>query len=354
MKAAVLEKLGSPLFVFGDLTPPNLGPGQVLVDIAYSGVCHSQLMEARGNRGEDRFLPHLLGHEGTGRVAAVGEGVTKVVPSDWVVLGWIKGAGLDASSVCYSQQGRKINAGGVTTFNDQAVVSENRLVKLPHGVPLDIGVLFGCAVPTGAGIVTNTVKPHAGSTVVIFGLGGIGMSALMALQLFSCKLIIVVDVSLDKLELAKDFGAHVAIDANNSDVLAKIRELTNGQGVDYAIEAAGRVDTIELAFNAVKRGSGLCVFASHPPHGHKISIDPFELICGKRILGSWGGACKPDEDIPKFAALYLSGKLPLQKLLSKRYTLEQINDALDDLEARRVNRPLLLINPTLAAEYDGA
>lgn len=354
MKAAVLEKLGSPLSVYGDLIPPLPGPGQVLVDIAYSGVCHSQLMEARGNRGEDCFLPHLLGHEGTGRVVAVGEGVTKVAPSDWVVLGWIKGTGLDASSVCYSQHGRKVNAGGVTTFNDQAVVSENRLVKLPPGVPLDIGVLFGCAVPTGAGIVTNTVKPHAGSTIVVFGLGGIGMSALMALQLFSCAKIIVVDVSVEKLALAKDFGAHVAIDAANSDVLSEIRELTNGQGVDYAVEAAGRVDTIEMAFNSVKRGGGLCVFASHPPHGQQISIDPFELICGKRLLGSWGGACSPDEDIPKFAELYRRGKLPLQKLLSKRYTLDQINEALGDLEARRVNRPLLLINPALAAEYDGA
>ena len=350
--SAVLEQLSVPLSICSNIAIPELSRGQVLVNVAYSGVCHSQLMEVRGARGEDKFVPHLLGHEGTGRVEAVGDGVTKVKPGDWVVLGWIKGTGLEAGGAKYSHAGRIINAGGVTTFNEMAVVSENRLVLLPHGVPLDIGVLFGCALPTGAGIVTNTIKPVAGSTVAVFGLGGIGLSALMATQLFDCAQVIAIDINPDKLALAKEFGASHVIDARQPGLLEQIRKMTGGVGVNYSIEATGRAQTIELAFDAVRRGGGLCVFASHPAHGSRISLDPFELICGKRILGSWGGECSPDEDIPKFAELYRQGRLPLEKLITKRYRLDQINEALDDLEAQRVGRPLLEISPLLASQYD--
>jgi S-(hydroxymethyl)glutathione dehydrogenase/alcohol dehydrogenase len=352
--AAVLEQINTPLSSCEGISVPALSRGQVLVHVAYSGVCHSQLMEARGARGEDKYLPHLLGHEGTGRVEAVGDGVTKVKLGDWVVLGWIKGTGIDATGAKYAHAGRQINAGGVTTFNEMAVVSENRLVLLPHGVPLDIGVLFGCALPTGAGIVTNTIRPVAGSTLAVFGLGGIGMSALMATQLFECRQVIAIDINPEKLALAKEFGATHVIDAMQSGVLDQIRQLTGGAGADYSVEATGRAQTIELAFDAVRRGGGLCVFASHPAHGSRISLDPFELICGKRILGSWGGECRPDEDIPKFADLYRQGRLPLEKLITKRYRLDQINEALDDLEAQRVGRPLIEISPLLASQYDAS
>jgi S-(hydroxymethyl)glutathione dehydrogenase/alcohol dehydrogenase len=350
MKAAVLEKLGSPLTIRKEIQAPELVRGQVLVELAYSGVCHSQLMEARGKRGVDRYLPHLLGHEGTGRVLKIGKDVTKVSPGDWVILGWIKGSGIDAAGAEYHHHGEVINAGAVTTFNDRAVISENRITKLPPGIPLDVGVLLGCAIPTGAGIVTNNLKPRPGSTVAIFGLGGIGLSALMALQLFECKKIIAVDLSDSKLDLAREFGADEVINASDSELMNKIKEYSFG-GVDYSIEAAGQTSTIELAFSSLKK-NGTCIFASHPPFGEKISIDPFELISGKKIFGTWGGGCDPDRDIPRFAELYRMGKLPLHKLLSKRYTLDQINDALEDLELSRVNRPLVVINPTLASQYE--
>jgi S-(hydroxymethyl)glutathione dehydrogenase/alcohol dehydrogenase len=307
-------------------------------------------METRGKRGVDKYLPHLLGHEGTGRVVSIGEDVTKVCPGDWVILGWIKSSGIDVAGSIYKHHGVVINAGAVTTFNDHAVVSENRLVKLPVGVPLDVGVLFGCAVPTGAGIVTNTLKPKKDSTVAVFGLGGIGLSALMALKLFDCRKIIAIDVSEDKLRLAKEFGADETISALDQDLIKKIKNCSDG-GVDYSIEAAGKVKTIEQAFMSLKR-NGTCVFASHPPFGERISIDPFELICGKKIYGSWGGDCNPDIDIPKFAKEFLAGRLPLQLLLTKSYTLENINDALDDLECNRVNRPLIVISPKLILEYE--
>ena len=208
---------------------------------------------------------------------------------------------------------------------------------------MDVGMLFGCAVPTGAGIVTNTLRPHDGSTVAVFGLGGIGMSALMATQLFRCSRVIAVDVEQQKLNLARDFGATDTVNSTQVDPILAIRGMTDGHGVDYSIEAAGHTRTIEQSFAAVRKNGGRCVFASHPEAGAKIALDPYDLISGKRIEGSWGGGCDPDRDIPRFAELYRAGKLPLEKLISRRYTLDQINDALDDLEHRRIGRPLVVI-----------
>mgnify|MGYP001568001400 FL=1 len=343
MKAAVLCELNRPLAVEPDIGIPPLKPGQVLVRVAYSGVCHSQLMEVRGKRGADPYLPHLLGHEGSGYVEDTGPGVSKVQRGDRVILGWIKGRGMEAGGTVYSRGERRINAGGVTTFNEHAVVSENRCVLVPAGVPMDIAVLFGCAIPTGAGIVTNTLCPAPGSSVAVFGLGGVGLSALMATGLYDCAAVIAVDVEDDKLALARDFGASATINARRQDPVAAIYELTGGRGVDCSIEAAGTTASIEQAFRAVRKGGGRCIFASHPPQGESIRLDPYDLICGKRIEGSWGGGCDPDRDVPRFAELYRQGRLPLERLITRRYTLDRINEALDDLETRKVGRPLIVI-----------
>ena len=343
MKAAVLCELNRPLAIEPDIGIPSLKPGQVLVRVAYSGVCHSQLMEVRGKRGADPYLPHLLGHEGSGYVEDTGPGVSKVQRGDRVILGWIKGRGMEAGGTIYSRGERRINAGCVTTFNEHAVVSENRCVPVPAGVPMDIAVLFGCAIPTGAGIVTNTLCPVPGSSVAVFGLGGVGLSALMATGLYDCAAVIAVDVEDDKLALARDFGASVTINAHRQDPVAAIYELTGGRGVDCSIEAAGATASIEQAFRAVRKGGGRCIFASHPPQGESIRLDPYDLICGKRIEGSWGGGCDPDRDVPRFAELYRQGRLPLERLITRRYTLDQINEALDDLEGRKVGRPLIVI-----------
>lgn len=346
MKAAALYTPNEPLRLVSDIEVPDPAPGQVLVKLAYAGVCHSQLMEARGKRGQDRYLPHLLGHEGSGVVLATGAGVDKVSKGEKVVLGWIRGRGAEVPATRYRHGGGYINAGAVTTFNEYAVVSENRCVPLPDGVPMDIAVLFGCALLTGAGIVTNEVQPAAGSTVAVFGLGGIGLSALMACRLYELKQLIAVDVAPEKRQLAAELGA-TAIDPASCDPVEEIRRLTNGRGVDYSIEAAGLARTIEQAFAVVRRGGGLCVFASHPQSGERISLDPHDLISGKRIMGSWGGGSNPDRDVPRFAELYRSGKLPLEKLLPRRYALDEINVALDDLEQRRTGRPLIVIDPSL-------
>lgn len=338
--AAVLYELGKPLRL-EELTVPELEPGQILVKVAYSGVCHSQLMEVRGKRGEDRFLPHLLGHEGSGVVVEVGSQVSKVQKGDKVVLTWIKGQGADCAGARYHKGNLTINSGAITTFGDYTIVSENRCVRLPGGIPMDVASLFGCAVLTGAGIVLNTMRPTRENSIVIWGVGGIGLSAIMAAKLCECSPIIAVDVEDAKLLLGQEFGATHLINARRENPLDRIHQITDSVGVDFAVEAAGRTSTIEQAFQSVRKDGGLCVFASHPPSGDLIRLDPHDLISGKQIRGSWGGESKPDEDIPRFAQLYQSGLLPLEKLITHRYSLIQINQALDALEQGKVGRAVV-------------
>lgn len=340
-KAAVLTELNKPLNIVTQVMIPELKTGQVLIKVKYAGLCHSQVMEARGKRGEDRFLPHMLGHEGSGEVIRIGDGVTKIKPGDQVVLGWIRGEGLDAGGCQYDSPIGKINAGGVTTFSEYTVVSENRCVVLKDDFPMDLAVLFGCALPTGAGMVLNQMQPKEGSTVAVLGLGGIGLSALLALNKYSLQRVVAIDVSEEKLALAKELGAtdtYLMTPDLVDDVKADL-----GEGVDYCIEAAGSTSTIECGFSLLNR-SGTLLFASHPAAGEKIQLDPFELICGKKISGSWGGGSQPDKDIPILQNIIKQMGLPVHKLLSHKYRLDDINSALDDLENRKIVRALIEVD----------
>lgn len=341
-RAAVLEMPGNPL-VIKSVELPELLPGQVLVKVFFSGVCRSQLMEARGNRGPDAWLPHLLGHEGSGEVLDVGEGVSKVRPGDQVILGWVKGEGLDAPGAKYLCNGQTINSGRVTTFSNHTIVSESRLVKKPTSLSLDVAVLFGCALPTGAGMVFNELRPAAGSTVVVLGLGGIGLSALMALRAFECKDVIAIDLSDEKLALARDFGATHVLNPLRDKIIDQVLELT-AAGADACVESAGTVASIEMGFALIRKGGGKLLFASHPAEGETIRLAPHDLISGKQIAGSWGGASMPDRDIPRMFQIFGDGNVPLSRLLTKRYRLEEINQALDDLEAGTVFRPLIVMD----------
>lgn len=287
--AAVLTKLGEPLEIIEGIEIPELRNGQVLVRVFYTGVCHSQVMEARGRRGEDPYLPHMMGHEGSGEVIATGVGVSKINVGDRVVLGWIKGKGIEAGGAKFIGPDRQtINAGGVTTFSEYSIVSENRLVKLPPHTDLRSAVLYGCAMPTGAGIIFNEISPEQGSTIAIVGLGGIGISALMAAKTTKPSILIAIDIEDAKLKLASDLGATHIINSQASNAVAEVHNIVS-TGLDYAVEASGKANMIEQAFEMIRRGGGDLVFASHPQEGDKISIDPFELICGKSIRGSWGG-----------------------------------------------------------------
>jgi S-(hydroxymethyl)glutathione dehydrogenase/alcohol dehydrogenase len=343
-EAAVLYKLNKPLRIV-TLTIPDLKPGQVLVDVAYAGVCHTQLLEARGKRGQDRFLPHALGHEGSGTVLEVGTGVTKVKPDDRVVMTWIKGNGADVHATVYQGPDGPVNSGAIGCFMRQTVTCENRLVPIADAMPLREAAPLGCAIPTGSGIVLNTVNLQEGSSIAVFGAGGIGLSAILAADLKKAKMIIAVDVFDHKLEQAKSLGATHIINARNQDPLAAIMELTGKKGVDYAIESAGKRETMEQAFKSVRDGGGICVLAGNLPFGEKISIDPMDLIRGKRIVGTWGGETQPDRDIPMYAEFYLSGQLKLDKLLTHTYSLTGINQALDDLENGKIGRALIDMSP---------
>jgi S-(hydroxymethyl)glutathione dehydrogenase/alcohol dehydrogenase len=341
-KAAILTAIDQPLEIV-TLELPDLEHGQVAVDVHFSGVCRSQLMEARGGRGVDRWLPHMLGHEGSGVVRDIGPGVTRFKAGDRVVLGWLRNSGVDAKGARYRRMcGCKswVNAGRVTTFSTATIVSESRLIPLPADVPMDVAVLFGCALPTGAGMVLNQVQAKETDCVVVVGLGGIGLSALMTLLAIGVARVIAVDVSDERLALATRLGAHAVFNSSTEGAAAAILDTTEG-GADVCIESGGTVDSIEFGFSIIKASGGRLYFASHPPDGQFIRLRPHELISGKSIHGSWGGASKPQEDSERLAALYRSGRLPLEMLLGKRYALSQINEALDDLEAGRVLRPLI-------------
>jgi len=341
-EAAVLYETSQPLRLCG-LIVPEPGPGQVVVDIAYSGLCHTQLGEVRGRRGVDRFLPHTLGHEGTGTVVAVGEGVGKVRPGDPVVLSWLKGSGCDVAGMVYQSADGSgpVNSGAISTFMRRTVTCESRVTPIPAIVPLREAALFGCAVPTGCGIVGNDAGVKAGESVAVFGVGGIGLSAVLGCVMVGAAPIIAVDTNPGKLAKAGELGATHLIDAAAVDPLAEIERITEGRGVDYAIEAAGKTSVMETAFRAVRNFGGLCVVAGNPEPGEMIRLNPFDLIRGKRIIGSWGGGTDPDRDIPRYVEAFLANRLPLQALLTQTYPLARINDALDDLEAGRIVRALI-------------
>ena len=339
-KAAVLYQPNEPLRI-EELSCPELAEGQVLVKVSFSGICHSQLLEIRGKRGVDRYLPHTLGHEGSGIVQAVGPRVTRVTPGDSVILSWIKGPGINAAPPTYRTGKQTINGGPLTTFQEYTVASENRLTPIPKEIPRDKAALIGCAVATGAGAILNTAKLERGQTVAIFGAGGIGLCAVQAARIMNASKIIAVDLHEEKLRQAQKFGATHTVNARKEDPIKKIQDLTEGKGVDTAIEAAGLSETMENAFHSVRRGGGLAILIGNLPQGMQISIDPFDLICGKRIVGSWGGETRPERDFLRYLDFYQTGKLKLDELISHRFRLEEINEAFDALENGEVSRALV-------------
>ena len=333
IKAAILEKICAPLAI-RNLNTRDLQKGQVLVKIFYSGVCRSQLMEINGKRGEDKWLPHLLGHEGSGVVLKIGEGVTRFKEGDEVIVTWLKTQGIDAPGAIYDGDGFAVHSGKVTTFSNYSIISENRLVHKPAGLDFDIAVLFGCALPTGAGMVINQLNLKIDSKVAVIGLGGVGLSALAALMAIGVKQIVVIDNSKDKLLHAKKMGIKKAISSDHFNEIER--------DFDYCFESAGSIESIEFGYSLIKTGGGKLVFASHPPQGEKIRIDPHELISGKEIVGTWGGdGSDPDLDTIKFYEVFKKSNFNLKSMLSKPYKLDDINKALEDLDSGVVMRPLI-------------
>jgi S-(hydroxymethyl)glutathione dehydrogenase/alcohol dehydrogenase len=337
-EAALLVQTGKPL-VLAEIEIPSLKLGQVLVEVAYSGACGTQVMEWCGDKGEDKWVPHCLGHEGTGTVLEVGGAVTKVKAGEKVVLSWIKGNGIEAGGAVYDWDGKKVNAGGVTTFQRHAVVSENRLTLLPAGLPMDVAVLLGCAAPTGMGAVYNVLRVQPGDAVVVFGTGGIGLNALMAASLAGAMPVIGVDPNPTRRALARIYGATHVLDATG-DVIAEIKKIVP-QGVDLAVESSGIPVVMEQAINATRQQGGRAVVIGNAKHGMTLSLNPGVFNQGKSLLGTWGGDSVPDRDYGRYGRLLASGRFPVRRLLSKPYRLAEADQALQDLAAGKVGRPLI-------------
>ena len=341
-QAALLVQTGQPLEI-AEIAIPTLNPGQVLVEIAYSGACGTQIMEWRGDKGEDKWVPHCMGHEGTGIVLEVGSSVTKVKAGDKVVLSWIKGIGIEAGGAKYDWNGKSVNAGGVTTFQRHSVVSENRLTLVPTHLDMDIAILLGCAAPTGMGAVTNVLKVKAADSVVIFGTGGVGLNACMAAAFSGGWPVIGVDPSPERRELALKFGCTHVVDPNAGDPIEQIKAIVP-MGVDVAVEATGLPAVMNQAVQVTKQQGGRAVVIGNAKLGADLVLNPSVFNQGKSLMGTWGGDSVPDRDYPRFARLLGTGRFDVRSLLSKPYKLEEADKALQDLAAGRVGRPLIDMN----------
>ncbi|MBI4694025.1 MAG: zinc-binding dehydrogenase [Gammaproteobacteria bacterium] len=324
MQAAILVEQRQPLVVARVELPKTLDVGQVLVKIHYSGICGSQLGEIDGAKGPDKFLPHLLGHEGSGTVLAIGPGVTQVQPDDKVVLHWRKSLGIEARPPHYTWDGRRVNAGWVTTFNDHAIVAENRLTCIPADSDLEVAALFGCAVTTGFGVVVNNAKLTIGESVVVFGAGGVGLNIVQAAALVSAYPVIAVDLHDNKLALARELGATHCINSRDVDAKAAIAEILGGGGVDCFIDNTGVPAIIEMGYELAK-AQGRVILVGVPKKGANSTLYTLPLHFGKRLSGSHGGEAIPQEDIPRYAALLKAGRIKLANLITERVPLADVN-----------------------------
>ena len=326
MEAAILVEQRKPLVVGEVALPQSLDVGQVLVKVHYSGICGSQLGEIDGAKGKDKYLPHLLGHEGSGTVLDAGPGVRHVKAGDKVVLHWRKGLGIESFTPTYEWNGRKVNAGWVTTFNDYAIVSENRVTAIAPDSDMEVAALFGCAVTTGFGVVVNNAKLTIGESVVVFGAGGIGLNIVQAAALVTAHPIIAVDLYESKLALARRMGASHLINARNADARQAIRDICP-EGTDVFIDNTGIPTVIQMGYELTKP-NGRVILVGVPPKGNNVSIYSLPLHFGKQIKGSHGGDAIPDKDIPRYEALYRSGRIKLRELVTDYFNLHQVNTAI--------------------------
>ena len=333
-KAAVLRNVGGPLLI-EELEVPLLGRGQVLVRIFFSGICRSNINEINGRKGAD-FIPHLTGHEASAEVFEIGEGVTKVRPGDYVVCSWIKGTGLDAPSVKYQSKRGVVNAGACSTFTEFAVISENRLIRISEKINPVVASLLGCAILTGAGIVDH-YKMGPGQKLAVFGIGGVGASALLrAVSLgMGC---VAFDIIPWKLDWAKkELGVDVFYPNTFSHSQSYFKDT-----FDFAIECSGNKSAMENSFISVKT-SGTAIIAGNLKSGELISIDPWQLMLGKTIDATWGGGSFLDTDLPVYAEQYLNGYLDVEKLVTRIYRFDKINEAIADMETGSLIRGIIRI-----------
>ena len=328
MKAAILVESKNPLIVDEISLAETLEFGQVLVDIHYSGICGAQINEIDAVKGPDKFLPHLLGHEGSGIVQEIGSGVTSVKKDDHVVLHWRPSSGIQSPTPSYNWNGKSVNAGWVTTFNEQAIISENRLTVIPKDFDMRTATLFGCAVTTAFGVVNNDAQVKVGQSMVVFGIGGVGLNIAQAASMVSAHPIVGVDLLEHKLETGKKFGLTHTVVGGEENVSNKIRDLVGNQGADVVIETTGNSCVIEQAYE-LTNPDGKTILVGVPDKGDNISIYSLPLHYNKVLTGSHGGDAVPDVDIPRYINLINVGKMTLGGLITHEFRLDEINEALD-------------------------
>jgi alcohol dehydrogenase len=370
IRAAVLDRMGAepPYAVSKPLRIETLdldGPGrdEVLVRIGAAGLCHSDLSVINGDR--PRPMPMALGHESAGIVEALGEDVTDLAIGDHVVMVFMPscghclpcaegrpalcepGAAANGAGTLLSGKrrlhcdGADINHHlGVSGFADHAVVSRRSVVKIDRDLPLDEAALFGCAVLTGVGAVVNTAHLQPGQSAAVIGLGGVGLSSVLGAVASGARQIVAIDLSDDKLGLARQLGASHTVNARDADAAEQVRELTGG-GVDFAFEMAGAVRAMELAYKITRRG-GTTITAGLPPPNAALPVPLVQLVAEERTLkGSYIGTCVPIRDIPRYVALYRAGRLPVDRLMSGKLTLDQINEGFDRLHDGKAVRQVI-------------
>jgi Zn-dependent alcohol dehydrogenase len=371
IKAAVLEKMGAatpyekskPLAIQEvELDPP--GHGEVLVKMAAAGLCHSDLSVIDGNR--PRPTPMVLGHEAAGVVQEVGTGVDDLVVGDHVVMVFVPscghclpcaegrpalcepGAAANGAGTLLSGARRLHRNGGdvhhhlgVSAFAEYATVSRRSLIKIDRELPFDEAALFGCAVLTGVGAVINTARVSAGASVAVIGLGGVGLSSLLGAVAVGARRVVAVDLSDDKLGLARQLGATDTFNAGSANAAEEIRAATGG-GVEFAFEMAGSVRAMDLAYKITRRG-GTTVTAGLPPPNHTFALPQVNLVAEERtVKGSYIGTCVPSRDLPRYIELYRRGKLPVDRLMSGRLKLDEVNVGFDRLHEGKAVRQVIV------------
>lgn len=337
-RAAILTRLKRPLQIV-ELEIPQLKAHQVLVRVRVTGVCGSQLGEMDGLKGPDRFLPHCLGHEAGAVVEAVGPGVRKTKRGDHVVLHWRPGTGTDAEPARYDWNGRVVNAGRVTTFQEHAVISENRLTVIPKSVPFETAALYGCAVTTGFGIVANDAALKKGETVLVLGSGGIGQVQILAARDAGASVIIATDLYEKKLTLARKNGATHTL-RSGPGLSRQLQKILGRRPLDVVLENTGKKSVIEFAYESAGP-QGRVILVGVPDARQKAEIDTLPLHFGKILTGSHGGGARPDRDIPRILAVQRRKRWDLRPMSNPGYTLDTINDALNDLRSGKALRPLV-------------
>jgi S-(hydroxymethyl)glutathione dehydrogenase/alcohol dehydrogenase len=360
MKAAVLYEPNTPLKIEElDLNEP--GPGEVLVKLMASGVCHSDWHIVKGD-WTYHILPTVLGHEGAGVVEEVGDNVSGVKPGDHVILSWKPSCGVcemcqkgwpnlcDRSPVVSSKPsvrgtGVVINQlAGLGTFANYTVVPEVAAVPIDKDIPFAQAALVGCGVTTGVGAVLNTAQVQPGSTVAVFGCGGVGLNCIQGAAIANASTIIAVDLLDNKLEMAREFGATHTVNASREDPVERIKELTGGQGAHYAFEAIGLAAEPFVQSIQCTRKRGISVWVGHAPVNTPVTIDARELMPEKSVIGSMYGTARPQIEFPRLLNLYKAGKLKLDELITRRFPLEEVNAAFEVLGRGEVARSVLTLD----------